>query len=608
MPKVQVTDVILRDAHQSLLATRMRLEDMLPICPKLDAIGYWSLECWGGATFDACVRFLKEDPWERLRKLREALPNTRLQMLLRGQNLLGYRHYSDDVVRAFVRKSADNGMDVFRIFDALNDLRNLKTAIEATKEAGKHAQGTICYTQSPVHTTEGFVAMGEALQGMGCDSIAIKDMAGLLTPYATAELVKALKDAVDLPLHLHSHATAGLSDMCHLKAIENGCEHIDTAISSMAGGTSHPPTESMVAALRGTEFDTGLDLEAIQEIGVYFYQVRKKYHQFESEFTGVDTRVQTNQVPGGMISNLANQLKEQGATDRMGEVLTEIPRVRKDLGFPPLVTPTSQIVGTQAVLNVLTGKRYQTITNEVKRYLQGGYGRAPAAVNPTLQQQAVGGEELIEGRPADLLPPEMDRLASDIGGLAASDEDVLTYAMFPEIGRQFLEHRAAGTLVPEPLEPPPSTGGATSAPTEFNIAIHGETYHVKVTGAGHKGQAERHFYMDIDGIPEEVVLETLDEIVLTGGAEGAVKKAIAGKRPKPSKEGDVTTSMPGNIVDVLVKEGDRVEAGQPVLITEAMKMETEVQAPVGGEVTGVFVQKGDSVTPAEVLIEITPGG
>jgi len=364
----------------------------------------------------------------------------------------------------------------------------------------------------------------------------------------------------------------------------------------------------MVAALRGTEFDTGLDLEAIQEIGVYFYQVRKKYHQFESEFTGVDTRVQINQVPGGMISNLANQLKEQGATDRMGEVLAEIPRVRKDLGFPPLVTPTSQIVGTQAVLNVLTGKRYQTITNEVKRYLQGGYGRAPAAVNPTLQQEAVGGEELIECRPADLLPPEMDRLASDIGGLAESAEDALTYAMFPEIGRQFLEHRAAGTLVPEPLEPPLGNGGAKSAPTEFNIAIHGETYHVKVTGAGHKGQADRHFYMDIDGIPEEVVLETLDEIVLTGGTEGAVKKAIAGKRPKPSKEGDVTTSMPGNIVDVLVKEGDRVEAGQPVLVTEAMKMETEVQAPVGGEVTGVFVQKGDSVTPAEVLIEITPGG
>jgi pyruvate carboxylase subunit B len=605
MPKINITDVILRDAHQSLIATRMRTEDMLPICPKLDAIGYWSLECWGGATFDACVRFLKEDPWERLRKLREALPNTRLQMLLRGQNLLGYRHYSDDVVRAFVKRSAENGMDVFRIFDALNDLRNLKTAIEATKAAGKHAQGTICYTVSPVHDVAGFVRMGKDLEAMGCDSIAIKDMAGLLTPFVAADLVKALKDSVDLPLHLHSHATSGLADMCHLKAIENGCDTIDTAISSMAGGTSHPPTESMVAALRGTPYDTGLDLEAIQEVGMYFYQVRKKYHQFESDYTGVDTRVQVNQVPGGMISNLANQLKEQNALDRMSAVLEEIPRVREDLGYPPLVTPTAQIVGTQAVFNVLTEKRYQTITNEVKLYLQGRYGRAPARVNPTLQQQAIGNEELVECRPADLLKPELKRLVEEIGTVATSEEDTLTYAMFPEIGRAFLEHRAAGALHPEPLEPPPSAGGARAAPTEFNIAVHGETYHVKVTGAGHKGLAERHFYLDIDGIPEEVLVETLDEVVLTGGAEGAVKKAITGKRPAPTEPGHVTTSMPGNIVDVLVKEGDTVTAGQPVLVTEAMKMETEIQAPIGGTVTGIFVSKGDAVNPNEVLVEIS---
>ena len=605
MPKTNITEVVLRDAHQSLIATRMRTEDMLPICPKLDAVGYWSLECWGGATFDACLRFLKEDPWVRLRTLREALPNTRLQMLLRGQNLLGYRHYSDDVVRAFVARAADNGMDVFRIFDALNDLRNLKTAIEATKAAGKHAQGTICYTQSPVHDIAGFVAMGRELAEMGCDSIAIKDMAGLLTPFVTADLVKALKDSVDLPLHLHSHATAGLADMCHLKAIENGCDTSDTAVSSMAGGTSHPPTESLVAALRGTDYDTGLDLTAIQEIGMYFYEVRKRYHQFESPFTGVDTRVQINQVPGGMISNLANQLKEQNALERMQDVMEEIPKVRQDLGYPPLVTPTSQIVGTQAVINVLTDKRYQTITNEVKLYLQGRYGRAPAPVNPTLQQQAVGKEDLVECRPADLLPPEMTRLTHDIGTLAASEEDVLTFAMFPEVGRSFLEHRASGTLVPEPLEPPPSAGGPTAAPTEFNISVHGETYHVKVTGAGHKGQGERHFYLAIDSIPEEVLVETLDEIVLTGGAEGAVKKAIAGKRPSPSAPGHVTTSMPGNIVDVKVREGERVEAGQPVLVTEAMKMETEIQAPIAGTVTGVFVSKGDSVNPDEVLLEIT---
>jgi pyruvate carboxylase subunit B len=605
MAKVQITDVILRDAHQSLIATRMRTEDMLPICPKLDAIGFWSLECWGGATFDACLRFLKEDPWERLRKLREALPNTRLQMLLRGQNLLGYRHYSDDVVRAFIKKTVENGIDVIRIFDALNDLRNLVTATEATIEAGAHAQGTICYTTSPVHSVDGFVQMGRELAGMGCHSIAIKDMAGLLTPYATAELVKALKDAVEVPLHLHSHSTAGLADMCHLKAIENGCENVNTAISSFAGGTSHPPTESIIAALRGTEYDTGLDLEAVQEIGMYFYEVRKKYHQFESAYTGVDTRVQVNQVPGGMISNLANQLREQNALDRMNKVLLEIPTVRKDLGFPPLVTPTSQIVGTQAVLNVLTEKRYQTITNEVKLYLQGGYGKAPGTVNPTLQQEAVGKEEMIECRPADLLKPELDELRNEAKKLANSDEDVLTVAMFPEIGRQFLEHRADGTLVPEPLEPPETiTENAQAAPTEFNVSYHGESYHIKVTGAGHKGQAERQFYFSVDGVPEEILIETLDEIVLGGGTTGAVAESIAGKRPAPSEQGDVTTEMPGNIVDVLVSEGDEVEAGQPVLITEAMKMETEITAPVSGKVEAIYVQKDDAVNPKETLISI----
>ena len=605
MSKVHITDTVLRDAHQSLIATRMRTEDMLPICSRLDAIGFWSLEVWGGATFDACVRFLKEDPWERLRLLREALPKTRLQMLLRGQNLLGYRHYSDDVVEHFVQRAADNGMDVFRIFDALNDLRNLTVSIEAVKKAGKHAQGTICYTVSPVHTIDSFVAQAKELESMGCDSIAIKDMASLLTPMVAADLVKAMVDAVELPIHLHSHATSGLAEMCHLKAIENGCRHIDTAISSLGGGTSHSPTESMVAALRGTEYDTGLDLEALQEVGMYFYTVRKKYHQFESDYTGVDTRVQVNQVPGGMMSNLANQLKEQNALDRMSEVLAEIPRVRADLGYPPLVTPTSQIVGTQAVLNVLTSKRYQNMTNEVKRYLQGGYGKSPAPVDAILQQQAIGREDVIDCRPADLLTPEMERLRSEISELASSEEDVLTYAMFPEIGRQFLEQRAAGTLKPEPLEPPSSKDAAPeAAPTEFNLVLHGESFHIKVTGTGHKEQAERHFYLTVDGVPEEVVVQTLDQVVLTGGALGAVKATIGGKRPKATKEGHVSTSMPGNIVAVLVKEGDMVTAGQPVLVTEAMKMETEVQAPIAGKVTGLYVSKGDSVTPGEALLEI----
>ena len=395
--KIEVTDVVLRDAHQSLIATRLRTEDMLPICEKLDQVGYWSLEVWGGATFDACVRFLKEDPWERLRQLKAALPNTRLQMLLRGQNLLGYRHYADDVVEAFVEKAAANGIDVFRVFDALNDLRNLETAMKAVKKAGKHAQGTICYTTSPVHTPELFVQQAKALQEMGADSIAIKDMAGLLTPFATEALVKAIKANVDLPLVIHSHSTSGLAPLCQMKAIEAGVDRIDTAISSFATGTSHPATETQVAALKGSAYDTGLDLELLSEIADYFREVRKKYHQFESEFTREDVAVQINQVPGGMMSNLANQLKEQNALDKIRDVFAEIPRVREDLGFPPLVTPTSQIVGTQAVYNVLSGQRYKTITNEVKRYLQGGYGQAPAPVNAELQKKAIGSGDVIEG-------------------------------------------------------------------------------------------------------------------------------------------------------------------------------------------------------------------
>ncbi|MCJ1886358.1 sodium-extruding oxaloacetate decarboxylase subunit alpha [Pseudomonas sp. LA21] len=597
--KVTITDTILRDAHQSLLATRMRTEDMLPICDKLDQVGYWSLEVWGGATFDACVRFLKEDPWERLRKLKAALPNTRLQMLLRGQNLLGYRHYSDDVVRAFVAKAAVNGIDVFRIFDAMNDVRNLRVSIEAVKAAGKHAQGTICYTTSPVHTIEAFVAQGRAMADMGVDSIAIKDMAGLLTPYATGELVKALKDALPLDVVVHSHDTAGVASMCQLKAVENGADRIDTAISSMAWGTSHPGTESMVAALRDTPFDTGLDLELIQEIGMYFHAVRKKYHQFESEFTGVDTRVQVNQVPGGMISNLANQLKEQGALNRMPEVLAEIPRVREDLGFPPLVTPTSQIVGTQAFFNVLAGERYKTITNEVKLYLQGRYGKAPGKIDETLRRQAIGNEEVIDVRPADLIKPELNKLREEIGSLAKSEEDVLTYAMFPDIGRKFLEERAAGTLKPEELLPIPNGKGVAAAggegvPTEFVVDVHGESYRVDITGVGVKTDGKRHFYLSVDGMPEEVVFEPLNEFVSGGGS----------KRKNASEPGHVTTTMPGNIVDVLVKEGDSVKAGQAVLITEAMKMETEVQAGIAGTVKAIHVAKGDRVNPGEILVEI----
>lgn len=595
--KIEVTDVILRDAHQSLIATRMRTEDMLPICDKLDQVGYWSLEVWGGATFDACVRFLKEDPWERLRQLRKALPNTRLQMLLRGQNLLGYRHYADDVVEAFVQKAAENGIDVFRVFDALNDLRNIETAMKAVKKAGKHAQGTICYTTSPVHTPALFVQQAKDMKAMGADSIAIKDMAGLLTPYATYELVKAIKAEVDLPLVVHSHSTSGLAPLCQLKAIEAGADRIDTAISSFASGTSHPATESQVAALQGTDYDTGLDLELLNEIADYFREVRKKYHQFESEFTREDVSVQINQVPGGMMSNLANQLKEQNALDRIRDVFAEIPRVREDLGYPPLVTPTSQIVGTQAVYNVLADQRYKTITNEVKRYLQGGYGRPPAEVNAELQKKAIGNEAVHEGRPADRLSPELNKLREDIGRIAKCEEDVLTYAMFPDLGREFLQQRADGTLKPEELLPAEQGGkGRMSAgvATEFRIDVHGESYEVAVTGVGDSGAGKRKLYLSLDGMPEEVVFESLNEYVAEGGSG----------RKRASEPGHVTTAMPGNVVDVLVKEGDAVTAGQAVLVTEAMKMETEVHANVAGTVQAVHVAKGDRVTPGEILIEI----
>ncbi len=603
MPGVHITDVILRDAHQSLIATRMRTSDMLPICEQLDRIGYWSLEVWGGATFDACLRYLKEDPWQRLRELRAALPNTRLQMLLRGQNLLGYRHYSDDVVRAFVARAAENGIDVFRIFDALNDTRNLQTSIEAVKQAGKHAQGTICYTTSPVHSTQNFVDMACVLQDMGCNSIAIKDMAGLLTPMVTADLVSAIRKATRLPLHLHCHATAGIAEMCLLKAIENGCEHIDTAISSFSGSTSHAATESLVAALRDTPYDTGLDLEALQVIGLYFRTVRKKYHQFEGEFHDPDTRVQVNQVPGGMISNLYTQLREQGALDRLDEVFHEIPAVRKDLGYPPLVTPTSQIIGTQAVLNVLTGQRYKTITNEVKLYLQGKYGRAPAELDETVRRNAIGTEQTIDVRPADLLSPEMGRLREVIGVLASCEEDVLTYAMFPDIGKDFLQHRRQGTLTPETLESPSSgQEERRSRPTEFNVTLHGEPYHIRITGTGHRTLDNRPFYMTVDGVPEEVLVEILDELP-AGSAEQDISRT-GSRRPRATHPGHVTTSMPGTIVEILVVTGDLICAGTPLLITEAMKMETEIQSPVAGRVTAIHVTKGDSVNPDETLIEI----
>ncbi len=444
--KVKITDTVLRDAHQSLLSTRMKTEDMLPIAEKLDGVGFWSLEMWGGATFDTCLRYLREDPWERLRALRKKFKNTKLQMLLRGQNIVGYRHYPDDVLEAFIERAAANGIDVFRVFDALNDVRNMQKAIEFVKKYGKIAEGSISYTISPVHNNDYFVKVARELAEVGADIICIKDMAGLLTPYEAEDLVSNLVKEVGLPVHLHSHCTSGLAHMSLLKGIEAGAEHIDTAISSLSQGTSHPPTESMVAALKDTSYDTGLDIELLGEIAEYFANVREKYKEFESRFVGVDVKVLIYQVPGGMMSNLETQLKAQGMIHKLKEVLEEIPRVRKDLGYPPLVTPTSQIVGTQATINVLMGKRYAMFTKETINLLKGMYGRSIAPFDPEVQKAALKGEKPIECRPADLLPPELDKLKKEIGDLAKSLEDVLSYALFPQVAKEFFELREKGEI------------------------------------------------------------------------------------------------------------------------------------------------------------------
>ncbi|ATX79226.1 pyruvate carboxylase subunit B [Mariprofundus aestuarium] len=610
--KLAITELALRDGHQSLLATRMRLDDMLPICDKLDKIGYWSIEAWGGATFDTCLRYLKEGPWVRLRELNKALPNTPIQMLLRGQNLLGYRHYADDVVRKFVDMAAANGVDVFRVFDAMNDLRNVRTAIQQVKANDKHAEGTICYTTSPVHTLEYLIDLGKSLEDMGCDTLAIKDMAGLLTPVSTRELITALKKEVSIPLHLHSHATAGVAEMVQWEAAHAGCDIIDTAISPLAGGTSHPATESMVAAFAGTEYDTGLDLVLLQEIAAHFRDVRKKYARFESDSTRMDTRVFINQIPGGMISNLANQLKEQGAEDKMDEVLDEIPRVRKDFGYPPLVTPTSQIVGTQAVLNVISGKKYKVITNETKSYLKGMYGKALGEINEDVRKLAIGDEATINVRPADLLGNEMDALTREVGDKAKSVEDVLSYAMFPTIALEFFEERETGHFKPESLatsadvaESAESTPAPALAPTEFNITIHGENYHIKIEGSGHKSEDVRPFYVKVDNMLEEVMVESLTEVVPTHDGNIDTRKASKGsRRPKARNDSDVTTPMPGRVVTVTVAVGDQIAAGDTVMTVEAMKMENQVLAPVSGIIKAIYVAEGDNVNPDECLMEI----
>src|SRR5690554_282231 len=583
-----ITDVVLRDAHQSVLATRLRLEDMLPIAPKLDQIGFWSIETWGGATFDSCIRYLGEDPWERIRQLKAAMPNTKQQMLLRGQNLLGYRHYADDVVDKFVERAAANGVDVFRVFDAMNDPRNIKRALEAVKANGKHAQGTISYTTSPVHTLQMWVDLAKQVEDLGADSIAIKDMAGILNPYVAYELVSKLKETLSIPVHMQCHATAGLSTAAIVKAVEAGIDNVDTSISSLSMTYGHSPTESVVAIFQNTEHDTGLDLKLLEEVAAYFREVRKKYAKFEGSLKGVDSRILVAQVPGGMLTNMENQLKEQGAEDKFDEVLAEIPRVREDLGFIPLVTPTSQIVGTQAVINVLTGERYKSITKETAGVLKGEYGAAPAPFNPELQARALDGGEAITCRPTDLLEPEMDRLTEELRELAAEKgiklganeiDDVLTYALFPQIGLKFLKNRGN----PAAFEPVPTGREKVAAPAEgpevYTVSVNGRDFVVQVSEGG-----------DISGIKP------------LGGAGSSAATAPASA---PAGEGEPQAApLAGNIFKVLVSPGDHVEEGQLILILEAMKMETEVRAKRAGVIGSVAVKAGDAVSVGDTLVTI----
>ena len=585
-----ITDVILRDAHQSLLATRMRLDDMLPIAEKLDKVGFWSLESWGGATFDSCIRYLGEDPWERIRELKKAMPNTQQQMLLRGQNLLGYRHYADDVVDRFCERAAENGVDVFRIFDAMNDPRNLDRAIKAVRKTGKHAQGTIAYTTSPVHTIEMWVELAKEVADMGADSIAIKDMAGILKPYVAYDLVSRLKKELDIPIHMQCHATTGMSTATAIKAAEAGIDNVDTAISSMSMTYGHSPTEAVVAILEGTDRDTGLDLNLLEEIASYFRQVRKKYAKFEGSLRGTDSRILIAQVPGGMLTNMENQLREQNASDKFDQVLDEIPKVREDLGFIPLVTPTSQIVGTQAVLNVLTGERYKSISKETSAILKGEYGAAPAPMNKELQERVLDGKEPVTCRPADLLEPEMDKLTDELKKLADEkgikladnvEDDVLTYALFPQIGLKFLENRDN----PDAFEPVPTAESAAPAaksegPETYTVEVNGKKFVVAVSEGGEISQIQ--------------------------GEGGAAAAPAASSAPAPAAgEGEpVVAPLGGNIFKVLVSPGDTVEEGDVMIILEAMKMETEVRAPKAGTIGEVFIKVGDAVSPDDEILTI----
>ena len=597
-----LTELVLRDVHQSLLATRMRIEDMLPIAEKLDKAGFWSVESWGGATFDACIRYLGEDPWERIRKLKAAMPNTKQQMLLRGQNLLGYRHYADDVVTRFVERAHESGVDVFRIFDAMNDIRNLKTAIKATIDSGAHAQGTISYTVSPVHNLKLWLEMAKQLEDLGVHSICVKDMAGLLKPYECEALITGLKETVDVPIAMQCHATTGLSTATYQKAIDAGIDMLDTAISSMSMTYGHSATETMVSIVEGTERDTGIALPELEEIASYFREVRKKYSKFEGSLKGVDARILLAQVPGGMLTNMESQLKEQGAEDKFEEVLKEIPRVREDLGFIPLVTPTSQIVGTQSVLNVLAGERYKSITKETAGVLKGEYGATAAPVNKDLQARVLDGAEPVTCRPADNIAPELDTLSKELDELAEkkqlslSDDkidDVLTYALFPQIGLKFIENRgnpdafepapsaqeSQSSSAPKPAEAKSSSQGATASET-YDVNVDGRVYRVEVAPSG-----------------------TLTSVTPASGSQTQAQPQTNSAAPSDSNSSQsIDAPLAGNVFKILVRNGDSVSEGDVVMILEAMKMETEIRSAYTGTVTDITVSEGDAVTSGQPLI------
>jgi pyruvate carboxylase subunit B len=612
--RVEFTDVTCRDGIQSLLATRVRTEDLLPAVEKLDKLGFWSLEVWGGATFDVCLRYLKEDPWERLKKFREVAKNSRLEMLVRGQSLVGYRHYPDDVVDAFIKKAVDDGIDVVRVFDALNDVRNMERAIKSAKEAGALVKGAISYTISPVHTIDKYVEIAKQLADLGVDIISIKDMAGLLSPYKAYELVKRLKEEIGLPVHVHAQTTSALAMMAYLKAVEAGADIIDTDCYSMSLQTAHPTGETMIYALKEFGYEIPVDMQGYKEVGDYMVEVRKKYKKYDVAPPWPDVDVLIHQIPGGMITNFMSQLKEQGLEDKLNEVLEEVVRVREDLGYPPLVTPTSQIVGTQALMNVIHGERYKVITKEVKDYVKGLYGRPPAPIKEELIKKILGDEKpLYDIRPADLLEPMLDKIRKEaIEAGARTEEDILSYAILPVVAKEFFEWREKfekGEVPPpeveESLEEIPQE---CLAPYEFQVTVHGETYNIEIAGVGEKTPSGRPYFIRIDGKLEEVMVQPIREAeVISGQFSETPEGTIAvGKRPRPKGVGDVTSPVSGKVTEIRVNVGDEVKEGDVLLIVEAMKMANEVHAPISGTVEEILVRVGEHVNPDEVLIRIKP--